>query len=284
VDAPPAPPGRVYGQKDLKQAEARFVAYFANATGLIEIFQDPNANLYIKQGVHVLGLEVDKDDKRYTQMKGVIHAGHYLEGPFKMAWDMGISVTQAREFQEKYQHANPQISVWQKATKKDVMETGVLTIPVFRKRRVFYEALAFHRLHNTITDKQWKDAVAWRPQCIVPNIITQGMVVARRELPDDIWIHHHGHDSVVWSCVPGMFVQTEQVFDAALRITIPVNGYPVVIPQETTVGYTVGELMDYTGVVPTYEEWKVWRDKKLVKKPREQQVMEGIYGPHIETT
>jgi hypothetical protein len=273
--------GRVFGQKDLKQAEARIVAYLAGARRLITLFGDPDANLYIEQGKLVFEREINKKSTWYTLIKSVIHASHYMEGPFKMAWDTGLSVQDARKFQENYHAANPEIRQnFHLGTRGEIVTKGYLTVPYFNRKRVFYEALGFFALHNTITDRQLKDAVAWRPQTLVPLILTRGMIRARAELSSEVWFHLHGHDSVIWSCPPEMFADAERVLDKHLDLDIPINGMVLNIPRETTVGYSVGDLMDYEGRVPTKTQWEKWRATEY--KDRNAAILKSIYGPHIE--
>lgn len=274
-----APPGRVFGQKDLKQAEARCVAYFAMAKNLLKVFQDPNINLYISMAA-LSGKEVKKDTPEYTLWKANIHAGNYDEGPFKMAWDNGISVHQAREFQEMYHGANPEIRLWHKATEKELIEKWTLKIPYFNRSRTFYEAAGFYSVYHTITDHQRKDAIAWRPQTLVPQIITSGMRAARRVLSPEVWFHQHTHDAVLWSCPPEIFAESAAILDKALCVEIPINGMVMVIPRETTIGYSVGDMMLYENHVPTMSEWEKWVNKKV--KDRRKAILGGIYGAHLK--
>lgn len=274
-----APPGHVFGQKDLKQAEAKCVAYLAGAKRLLDTFAS-GKNLYIEQGRLAFKTEVKKDTPQYTLCKSVMHAAHYDEGPFKLAWDTGLAVNVARDFQENYHAANPEIRQWHKTTTNEVITKGVLEIPYFHRRRVFYEALSFYRIHHTITDQQRKDAIAWRPQTLVPQIVTTALVKARPQLPDDVWIHHHGHDSVIWSCPPELFVATEKLLDREMTFEIPINGRVMEIGRDTSVGYSVGDLMPWVGLVPTHAQWLVWRESK--QKQRRKLVLEGLYGPHIK--
>lgn len=276
-----APAGHIYGQKDLKQAEARCVAYFANAKRLLQIFNNPNANLYIEQA-RLAGHEITKDMPEYILWKINMHACHYDEGPFKMAWDNGISVESARGFQEGYHKVNPEIRQWHESTVEEVKSKGYLEIPLFNRRRVFHEALAFYSLYKTITTQHRKDAIAWRPQTLVPQIVTTALRTARPLLPDDVWFHHHGHDSLIWSCPTDMFVEAERVIDKVMHFEIPINMMIMVIPRETTIGYSVGDMMDYhDGCVPTMAEWLEWRKPRDIR--RNELIMEGIYGAHIKS-
>lgn len=271
---------RVLGQKDLKQAEARVVAYLSRAQNLIRVFDDPNASLYIDQWRLAFGQEIKKDTPAYTLCKAGIHACHYDEGPLKLAWDTGLSVRETTEFQRNYHAVNPEIRQWHEATVEELATKGYLDIPFYGKSRVFYEALSFYRVHRTFTDRHKKDAYAWRPQTLVPQIITEGLRMAWPRLPDSVWIHHHGHDSVTWSCRPQEFIEVERLLDQCLDVRIPINGLVLQIPRDTAIGYSVGDLMEYKGAVPSVREWEAWRAKK--QRERRRLVLEGIYGPHIE--
>lgn len=274
-----APPGCVFGQKDLKQAEARMVAHFARAENLLRVFAS-GANLYIEQGKVAFQREIQKDTPWYTLCKAIIHAAHYDEGPFKLAWDTGLSVKQAREFQENYHAGNPEIRTnFHQGTYDEVVGNGFLEVPLFKRRRYFYEALGFYAKHGTITDRQRKDAIAWRPQTLTPLIISRGMIVARPTLPLEVGLHLHGHDSIVWSCPPTLFPEVERIIDNALDIDVPIHGKVLNVPRETTIGYSLGDLMDYEGSVPTQAQWERWREGKQAK--RVQSILEGVYGPHI---
>lgn len=278
-----APPGRIFVGGDLSQAEARVVAYLSRCRDLIDLFNDPTRHVHQENALVVFGRPVEKDSPEYTLAKAVVHASNYREGPYKFSVQAGLPVRVVRELLTRYHAKRPEIHQWHDWVWEQVKTKGLLTTPL-GDARVFYEAISAFSLTGKMTDQQWKDAIAWVPQSTVPHI-TDLAILGMAKLRDagmDLWFHHQGHDSFLCSVPEGeevAFFSAVQPLFAAIKLVAP--GGVFVIPNEFSLGYNFGDMFGYSGSVLARSAWEALVDKKLAKKPREQQILEGTYGVHL---
>ena len=275
-----SPPGRIFVSGDLSQAEARVVAYLSRCKSLIDLFSDPSRHIHMENALAVFGHSIEKDTPEYTLAKAVVHASNYGEGPFRFSTQAGIPVSFARQLLSNYHRARPEIKIWHKWVWDQIMRTGQLRT-CLGDERTFYEAISCFSLTGKMTDSHWKDAIAWVPQTLVPHVLDIGLL-AMADLRDqgmDLQFHHQGHDSFLCSVPCGeelsFFTAIQPVY-AGIGLVAP--GGRFIIPQEYTVGYSFGDMFPYSGSSLSVESWQSMVSKKLAKKPREQQILEGTYG------
>lgn len=136
-----------------------------------------------------------------------------------------------------------------------------------------------------MTEQQWKDAIAWIPQSTPPRIIGIAIVeIAKlRDQGMDLWFHHQGHDSFLCSIPIG---EEQKFFDlvapifANVKLVTPSGVF--VIPVEFQVGYNFGDMFNYKGESLSYSSWSSFVEKKLGKLPRNEQILRGCYGVHLQ--
>ena len=274
------PPGRMFVQGDLSQAEARIVAYLANCHDLIELFNDPKRSVHLENALAVFGHAVEKDTPEYTLAKAVIHASHYREGPIKFSVQTGLPVKEAKRLLANYHGKRPEIRQWHQRVYDTVRQTGKLTSPL-GDERVFYEALGAFSMFGKMTDQQWKDAIAWTPQTTVPHITNLG-ILNLAKLDCGQWWHHQGHDSFMVSIEPGQYVKFCSQVPKAFNIPVVIGRYELMLPLELSGGYNFGDMMPYDGSALPYAKWLKWLDGKLVKQSRTAQILAGTYGVHLK--
>lgn len=277
------PPGRIFAGGDLSQAEARVVAYDSCCKDLIEVFNDPTRSVHLENALAFFGHPVEKDTPLYTAAKAGVHGIHYKEGPYRLSVSIGFPVKQTRKLIEGYHQRRPEIRRWHDRIYDTIKSTGKLINP-FGEARTFYEAISCFSITGKMTDQQWKDAIAWTAQSTVPHVLNLGLLEMKRLRDEgmDLLFHHQGHDSFLVSLPVGEEVP---FFDAVSKFYAGVKlagaGGIYSIPTEFTVGYNFGDMFNYTGETLPRSKWQALLDKKLAKKPREQQVLEGAYGIHL---
>lgn len=275
------PKGRVFVQGDLSQAEARVVAYLSRCKDLIDLFNDHTRHVHHENALVVFGHAVEKDSPEYTLAKAVVHASHYREGPYKFSVQTGIPVKQTKELLARYHAKRPEIHQWHKKVWDTIKTTGRLET-CFGDRRMFYEAISCFSLTGKMTDQHWKDAISWVPQTTIPHLTNLGLIaMATEQKQFDIWFHHQGHDSFLVSLPIGKVVEFIAWSQLCYKIALFYN-MPFSIPMEYSVGYNFGDMMAYDGHEPSQMEWQAWLDEKLAKKPREQRILDGVYGVHLK--
>ncbi len=280
------PPGRVFAQGDLSQAESRVVAYTARCKDLIEIFADPSRHLHLENALAVFGHSVEKDTPEYVLAKMIVHASSYRMGPHKFSVSAGLPVSQTKILMTNFHRARPEIHRWHDEVWQKVKNFGKLTTPL-GVERTFYEALSCFSVTGKMSDQHWGDAIAWVPQTTVPHVLDLGMLqmLSARDEGMDLWFHHQGHDSFLVSLPDDATCQREFA-ELAVKIYAGIDlvaaGGKFVIPMELGLGYSMGDNLEWRGEPITRSQWQATVDKKLQKKSREEQILDGVYGVHLK--
>ena len=229
-----APPGRVFIQPDLSQAEARVSAYLARCPDLIALFADPKRSVHMENALAIFGHEVVKDSKNYVIAKQCLHAANYKMGPDRFAIEAGISKARAQEILGTYYARYPELQAWHARTREAILQVGKLITPLGRER-IFYHARAEVLLTGSLSGESWRNAIAYIPQATVPDVLNQGMLRTWAEL-DYLWLHHQGHDSCLVSVPYDRLGECCERLVANLAIPIPMGFSTLVIPTEIAWG------------------------------------------------
>jgi len=124
--------------------------------------------VHIHNGVTHFGFpEMAEQGKKHPAYKLVKMGGHLINyggKPTTLAKALGITVKEAKVFQEKYFKAYPQIKEWHKTTNKLLKEIRQIRSP-FGMRFVFL---------GRVDGKALNDALAWEPQSTVARITNEG--------------------------------------------------------------------------------------------------------------
>ena len=278
--------GRIFGQADLSKVEARAVAFDSQCKILMEIFSDPTRNLYIEVGNRMgeylhWPIPIDKESIHYTLTKSTIHAGHYMEGPFKFAWQTGLSIKMAKTLQAAYLKDKPEIITWQEKIPEEVAQKACLKSIIFGIERTFFAASMYYTRYKTFTKEQRKEMVSWRPQTVPPEIINPAALRLRQALGGDFWIHLQTHDSILFSSPVEAFGEVAKLVEKECTQDVPVKGRIMHVPVEIQCGYNSGDLMDWKGETPCFAAWRDFVNRTLEKKSRSNKILEGVYGPHV---
>ncbi len=121
---------------DYSQIELRVLAHMANEPALIEAFHK-GQDIHSRTAMEIFGLAEDQvtNDQRRVG-KTLNFALIYMQGPFATAKQLGITMSQAKEFIDKYFKAFKQIKPFMDATLKAAHENEY-TETLFGRRRYF---------------------------------------------------------------------------------------------------------------------------------------------------
>lgn len=252
--------GYTLGNVDLEQAESRGVAYLAADEAYIKACESED----LHTTVACMLFKIDKEQakelyyRHFTYRDMAKRAGHALNyglSPASLARNMHISQKQAWRVYLLYlggelevakaanlgladmEHvregrfwvfpgAFPGLKRWHQATAEELELNGYLTTPVGRKRTFW----------GRLTDgKTLREAIAFRPQSLIADMLNTGMVRIFNELPE-VQLLAQVHDSLAFQIEKKKFdTLVPQVLDC-LRVKTEIFGRALVIPAEMKVG------------------------------------------------
>lgn len=255
-----ADPGKVFVQRDLKQAEAWIVAFLSEDPFLMEAIQSRDIHRY------VAGLIFRKPPEEVTKVerekaKRCVHALNYGMGYMKFAETAGISIVEARDLKNRYFAAFPKLTMWHSDIKMHLAKDRVLVTPMGRKRE-------FAAGWN---EDLWKEAWAHLPQSTVGDLLNVGFLefsdwLKRPFQGVDVGIGMIGpvtgrvmplhakpgakmneqvydcqpmlqiHDALVVQCPEASVPAIAARMKSDLEREIEVNGHKITIPSDCSVG------------------------------------------------
>ena len=119
--------------------------------------------------------------------------------------------------------AFPGIRVWHGTTEKELRDTGKLTTPFGRERQFW------GRLND---DTTLREAIAFKPQSLVGDILNYGLYRIWNELEPEIQVLGQVHDAVLGQCPIERMEEVEPLLINCLTNPIKVNGRTMIIPSE----------------------------------------------------
>ena len=188
---------------DMKQAEAKIVAYLWNVAALKENFiraeteegfdvHRGNASRIFKVPYDEVPTE-DRDDKgeptlRYLG-KRCVHGLNYRMQPPKLASVCNIPIQQAANAYHAYHRAFPEIQAGWAATVKEVQETKMLTTPLGR-RLIFLDRL---------TEDNMDSIIAFKPQSTIGDKVCSVIYQCEEDSlwPNDARMWMNIHDALI---------------------------------------------------------------------------------------
>lgn len=250
-----ADPGYEFGYSDLKGAEFLIVAELTQDPLMLEFAEmsiTGKGNVHKETAsriFHVPASEVQKDTPQYFLGKKMRHSGNYMIGWKELmgrinaeATETGVYVTAAetKKLIEAYLRMHPELPVWWREVETEVRMTGRLS-NLFGYIRVF---------HGHISQLLPK-AVAFKPQSTVGDLLNFGLVACANDpqLNDaGFQLLLNVHDAIGYQYpIQNRDEVVPRVNELmSIPIPIPKTGKNLIIPIETAIGPTWGDL----------EEWK----------------------------
>ena len=262
------PEGRIFVQRDLSQAEVRYVGAEARCLFLNKIFKEFDSGIGPKVhkvvGVRLWGGEIKQDSIKYDTAKSMVHAYDYMMGPKRLAIEANLNMSEAERIYSVYGSDVPEIPVWHRRIKDEATRTGRLTTPSGRIRQCF-AACAMVTNTGQLADEIWRDLVSWKPQATIPDVLNEGLYRTWENL-EWILFHQQGHDSHLDSIRPERLREYAECTEIYHRVPIIIDReVELVIPSELGWGYLWGALKPYQpGDKGTKEEWLEWCQQEKV--------------------
>ncbi len=184
---------------DYSQIELRILAHMANEKALIEAFTN-DQDIHKRTAMEILGKtasEITEDDRRLG--KTLNFALIYMQGPFATAKQLGISMSEARDFIKKYFTAFPNIQPFMDKTLAKAHQEGYVET-IFSRRRYFKNINSPNKMLQKEEERQ---AFNTPLQGTAADIIKKAMVELYSKLEaqhPDAKIILQVHDELVIEC------------------------------------------------------------------------------------
>ena len=227
--------GYMFSYFDLKQAEAKVVAYIWNVQGLIDNFkraeQEDGFDVHRGNAARIFKCDYnevpasdwDNDLKptiRYLGKRCVHGLNYRMQAP-KLASVCGIPVQQGYEAFASYHRAFPEIQVGWDATIKTVREERMLFTPLGR-RLIWLERL---------TEESFDSVIAFVPQSTIGDKVSSVIYLCHEdeEWPDDARMLLNIHDALIAIHRPEDKATVQRLMKKHAEAPIMIRGEPVSI-------------------------------------------------------
>ena len=212
-------PGYVIIDADFDQADARVVAWDANATKLKEIFNNDELDLHSENALTIF----NRLDKRTRSLaKRGVHATNYYITARSLAGSLGISFREAEHFISTWFGAHPEIPEWHERIEHEVSSTRTIH-NAFGYRKIFYDR----------PDRILPEALAWIPQSTVAIAINKALLNIYKNLPQ-VQLLIQVHDSLVMQVPKRNWKQLLPLIKKEMTIRIPYED-PLYLPVSAEV-------------------------------------------------
>jgi DNA polymerase I-like protein with 3'-5' exonuclease and polymerase domains len=238
-----APPGWLLYEVDLKQADARVVAWDANEPTLMRFFNE-NRDIHRYVASQLFNsLEDAITDPQRQLGKKCGHASNYgmraptLVDQCLLEEGLVLSVMQADQMIRGYYRLMSQIPVWHQRIQQELRRTKKLTTPLGRER-YFY---------GRLEDETYRAAYAFKPQSIVCDTIDALIVhVGQRRNPELCHTLAQIHDAGLWLIREDYLSEMNSIVfadkDWNPRMQMP--GGTLVIPFDAKTGENLGSIKE----------------------------------------
>lgn len=242
-----APPGWKVFEADLKQADARVVAWEAPEPKLIDFFRrGVDIHRYVAgrpelfNKAHALET-VTKDERQLGKKTG--HAANYgmmgatLADSCLLEMGLFLSARRADQMLEGYHREFPGIRMRQQKIQMELRKCKKLVTPLGRER-YFY---------GRLDDATFREAYAYTPPSTVVDIINKLIRhVAKNRNPEKCHAVNQVHDSGLWLIAEDYEEEMLQIVKAQSdwNPTLSLPGGDLVIPVEVKLGDNWGELKE----------------------------------------
>lgn len=246
-----ADPGYKFVYFDLRQAEAKLVAYFANIASWKEQFEkamlEPDKfDAHRALCSEMWGIPYEETPKKDTDAEGrhtlryvakrCRHGLNYRMEPSRLAETTGLTLLEATDAYVRYHRATPELRVWWKKEIDTVVKEHCLYNPLGRR-------LLFLGRIDTTNEEQLESVVAFKPQSTVGDHVCSVIYKSHDDpkWPRDAHILHDGHDSLTALCRIGDEMRTAEIMKRYAEQPIYINGEECIIPADVKVSAPLSE-------------------------------------------
>lgn len=211
--------GYIIFDTDLDSADLRTVAWEADEDELRAMF-DAGLKPYVEIAKEFYrDPTITKHHPAYKLFKGLCHGTNYLGSAKELARRLGLLIHELERIQRWYFGKFPGIPRWQQAVRHSV-----------ESRRFVENAFGFRCYFlGRITEKTFKEAVAWIPQSTVANVIDHALVNIDANIPQ-VQLLDQVHDSLVGQFPKEGAEKTLELIAEQSQIVVP-YAKPLIIPM-----------------------------------------------------
>jgi DNA polymerase-1 len=203
-------PGYTIFDCDLDRADAQVVAWEANDEILKAIFH-AGEDMHLQNAKDIFGNQnLTKDSKERKLAKAGVHAINYGAKPPTLSRALGITISEAERFYNRWFKLHPAIQDWHDRIESQLAATRCVS------NRFGFRRHYFDRIENLLPE-----ALAWVPQSTVAIVIDKGLVNIDTKLRGDVDILLQVHDSLVMQCRTRDFERMKPKIREQLLIPIP---------------------------------------------------------------
>lgn len=236
-----ADPGHSLVYFDLRQAEAKLVAYFANIVSWKHQFElalkEPKRyDVHRMLASDMWGIPYDdvptkdvvdgKHSIRYTA-KRCRHGLNYRMQPARLAETTGLTLVEATDAYYKYHRATPELRVWWKVLTEEVKSSRELYNALGR-RLLFLGRIDDHN------EEQLESIVAFKPQSTIGDHVCRVIYMTHEDArwPSTAHVLHNGHDSLTAMCREGDEMRCLSIMKEYAEMPIYIGGEPCIVPAD----------------------------------------------------
>jgi len=216
-------PGNVFVRADYSQAEARVVAYVAEETTMINVFES-GGDIHIKSASLIYKIPEDQiTPAQRRNSKKIVHACNYVLTASGLAEDLRIPVGDAKIILTRYFNIYPNILAWH-MTIGEMVRNNKPIINLFGRPRTF---------SGYYTQAMLREAVCTIPQGTVGDLLNLALIAAREA---GLNVVHQIHDEILVQCAPDKLEHTCQELTRCMAIPMNTNGQTFTIPINLATG------------------------------------------------
>ncbi len=221
-----APPGRQLLSADYSQIELRILAHLSQDPGLIAAFQ-AGEDIHRTTAAVIFGVKPEEVTPEMRRLAKAVNFGLiYGMSAYGLSQTVGISVSEARKFMDRYFGRFPKVKEYLDDTLRQAYEMGYVTTILGRRR--YFPELQNPAVNINVRRRAEREAVNAPIQGSAADILKMAMLQVdaylQKEAPEALMILQV-HDELVFE------VPRERLEDLAPRIRSIMEGvYPLVVP------------------------------------------------------
>ena len=229
---------------DLAGAEARAVAYLSKDKNYIKAVEESDVHSQVAS--MVFGMPPDRGstgvDREFYRgftyrdiAKRLTHGTNYYGSARTLAIAAQVETKFVQEFQRKFFRSFPGIRIWHQSIARQLQVDQQIVTPLGRKR-IFYE--------RTWSDHTLRKAIAFGPQSLVADIMSQGLKKVWQTLEPEVKVQGMIHDAIIASIPKKNFDPLLKRVLKCLTITVKVYDKEMTIPVDADYGSNWGKFSD----------------------------------------
>ena len=262
-------PGCIFLGFDLSQAEDRIVKVLTKSPRLIELarLMPGERDTHKENAAAIFDISVSDVTKEQRYLgKRFTHASNYGMRGTKMSEVLAKDGThmgpkECQAIMDRVAKLNPEIAVWHRETRKQIMNRGHLENS-WGRRMYFHNA--------RMEDSTYREAYSFIPQSEIADLMNcWGFIPLHRvlkHLMSDCRINVHMHDGLLVSVPPERAWEVANFVDSTLQRSRSYNDIDLIVPVEYTLGTSWGHMPIEFKRLPQEQVFKEMA-YELVKEP-----------------